>query len=468
MRRALLACLVACALVVPAMPAGAGRPLEIADSGTHLGCWEETGAGWVETMLVSHTFGSYGFVAIWDPGTSPEDAPPSLVADESAMLIELGDGEAALEAPLLVAETGEPAGEVEVWFSFEEGDTWPVDDRYREGNRWVEVHGTQTSLIVVGTARIARTGSEAVEVEMTECWGDELDLVYWQTNPTASTDSWRGSYLGCSIPTDGGVTEISLGSDEGGVWASLAVLGPSGWEEPPIIYGSGTVTSIGPGPLTVDFEMIDGVTDEPAGTARLEGTIESGETSRTRIYAQNSKETIVETALTLTGELSLPAGEVLDLDGWCSGVTQRSKAIWTQPHGPKPGGTPPVNDLPESAVALLRGDNAQTKGAAWEPEATCVQEWEEETWEIPLGKTVWYTIRGTGDEVTVSTTGTHFDTVLAVYDSEMGQIACVDDVLNGAFSLQAEVTFPTETGETYLVQAGGFDGQYGLLKLTRP
>ncbi|HSI99170.1 MAG TPA: hypothetical protein VLA59_02165, partial [Patescibacteria group bacterium] len=89
--------------------------------------------------------------------------------------------------------------------------------------------------------------------------------------------------------------------------------------------------------------------------------------------------------------------------------------------------------------------------------------------EIPLGKTVWYTVMGTGDPVTISTAGSEFDTVLGIYTgdgSDLTQVAGVDDVFSEeGGSLQAAVTFATEAGTTYFVQAGGYSGSSCTLRL---
>jgi hypothetical protein len=73
---------------------------------------------------------------------------------------------------------------------------------------------------------------------------------------------------------------------------------------------------------------------------------------------------------------------------------------------------------------------------------------------------------GTGETVMVTTAGSRFDTVLGVYDGQLTQLGCVDDVADGAaYSLQAAIEFPTQEGDTYYIQAGGFGDQYGLLKI---
>lgn len=151
-------------------------------------------------------------------------------------------------------------------------------------------------------------------------------------------------------------------------------------------------------------------------------------------------------------------------------------------------GPAPDNDTPEGATPLDVGDRTtqQTKAAVLDPEASCSIVFEEEEFEddfgLPIGKTVWYTVEGTGGPITVSTAGSHFDTILGVYKSNgdgLEQVACVDDIFDGGFSLQAAVAFESELGQTYFLQAGGFglfedpefpefssQPEYGLLKIS--
>jgi hypothetical protein len=68
--------------------------------------------------------------------------------------------------------------------------------------------------------------------------------------------------------------------------------------------------------------------------------------------------------------------------------------------------------------------------------------------------------------MTVDTAGSSFNTVLGVYDRKgdtLVEIACVDDLVGE--TLQARVTFATEPGEVYLVQVGGYAGQFGNLRV---
>lgn len=157
-------------------------------------------------------------------------------------------------------------------------------------------------------------------------------------------------------------------------------------------------------------------------------------------------------------------GRSFNLDG-CFGSSIKAQGIINLAQGPKTSGPPPSNDVPEDARPLQIGEQAaqQTKAATVEPEVACsliLEEEEfEEIFELPIGNTVWYTVEGTGGPMTVSTAGSHFDTILGVYTSngeEFEQVDCVDNVFVRGFNLQAEVTFDSEPEETYFIQAGGF------------
>lgn len=85
------------------------------------------------------------------------------------------------------------------------------------------------------------------------------------------------------------------------------------------------------------------------------------------------------------------------------------------------------------------------------------------------GSTVWYQFASNESEViVVSTTGSDFDTVVAIYTgdgadlSNLEQLDCVDDRFGG---LEAIVDFEAEADVVYFIQAGGFGGAQGNLQL---
>ena len=78
-----------------------------------------------------------------------------------------------------------------------------------------------------------------------------------------------------------------------------------------------------------------------------------------------------------------------------------------------------------------------------------------------FGRTLWYTIEGTGGPVTIDTAGSAIDTLIGVFvptDAGFEEIACIDDVefepVGATF--QAALTIDTEVGVTYYVEVGGF------------
>ncbi|MEO0652261.1 MAG: hypothetical protein AAFZ65_16425 [Planctomycetota bacterium] len=83
----------------------------------------------------------------------------------------------------------------------------------------------------------------------------------------------------------------------------------------------------------------------------------------------------------------------------------------------------------------------------------------------PMGNDRWYayTASCTGTAFVtfcVPGTGADFDTVLAAYSGDCGnltQVACNDDNCD----LQSQVSFPTVQGETYFIQVGGFADFFG-------
>jgi hypothetical protein len=91
-----------------------------------------------------------------------------------------------------------------------------------------------------------------------------------------------------------------------------------------------------------------------------------------------------------------------------------------------------------------------------EPGASCLTYYDDEydeTWEVPVGHTVWYEVSlSRRAQVLVDTAGSGFDTVAVVYDSNLNEIACNDD----AGTLQAKVDFAAQRGETYLVRIGSY------------
>jgi hypothetical protein len=134
------------------------------------------------------------------------------------------------------------------------------------------------------------------------------------------------------------------------------------------------------------------------------------------------------------------------------------------PPGPPP---PPPNDRFASAIALgVPGSaTADTRGAtteSGEPQPTCGA----------VGKTIWYTLTSaTPRSVTITTAGSTYDTILAVYTGSslatLSQVACNDQDPSltpppGTSKLSLTLT----PGQDYFVQVGGVPGVGGTLVVT--
>lgn len=115
----------------------------------------------------------------------------------------------------------------------------------------------------------------------------------------------------------------------------------------------------------------------------------------------------------------------------------------------------PSTSTPVARIANAEADTSLATVEPREPEACAV-----------LGASVWYRVDHTGHgRLSVWTSGSDFDTVVAVYEAGAGTpIACNDD--DPASTPRASrVHVPVRPGIAYDVQVGGKDGARGLLKL---
>lgn len=114
---------------------------------------------------------------------------------------------------------------------------------------------------------------------------------------------------------------------------------------------------------------------------------------------------------------------------------------------------PPANDTAGAATPLGLGPAAAITQST--TEATSTSE-PATTFPAPagcarMGRTVWFSVRGNGHNITVSTAGSAIDTVLAIYDGSV-QMVCND---NFGGTNKSSATVGTLRGNTYLVQVGG-------------
>lgn len=228
-----------------------------------------------------------------------------------------------------------------------------------------------------------------------------------------------------------------------------------GMDDPPL-------TSAG---LSVSFDVFDDANGDVIGTATIDANFTgTGEFRARRIYQDSVQMGIFEDLL-VSGTLSVTTADAtytFDLGG-CDAGTQDRVDQAHHPNGPKGDGAPPANDAPAGATALAPGAASQqwTGGAAIASEEPCVMGVGDDAFEFGIGRTVWYSVVGTGSPITIDPRGSDFDTVVAAYASTAGdleRVECVDDDDLG--QAQGLLTFNTTLGQTYLVQIGGVIGQF--------
>jgi hypothetical protein len=125
---------------------------------------------------------------------------------------------------------------------------------------------------------------------------------------------------------------------------------------------------------------------------------------------------------------------------------------------------PPANDICATATGLSAGStyllNTATATSTGDPTPSC---------QGSFGKGVWYTFTPfTSGTVTISTCGSDFDTVLAVYTgscASLTSVTCNDNNGPACAANQASVSFAGTAGTTYFVLAGGAGGASGNLAI---
>lgn len=474
-------------LIGAGVPVSAGPPVEETFDFFDFSCelTGEAGSGFVSVF--SEDGSAFADALIWLPGSDPSVDEPDLFSDFEGLDVVVSGDEVSAVIPMIFAETGEPDGTLSL-----EGvigdllDEETFSDRFRDGNRWVEF--TEAFQFLAATAEVGLDG-EPFEAS---CSGTRGHVESRSTNPHAFRVDFDDAFIECFglVGSEGSLLNLFAGEFDNEAFLNLEIFPADGDGEfePPELFGSADIGRLS-GSIDVTVPLFDPVDDEaPVTEGQVSMSIEDGETNLSDIVFQHGKVKETETELLVSGTMQITLdGRSFNLDG-CFGSRFQARGIINVAQGPKMSGPPPSNDVPADARPLQIGEHAaqQTKAATLAPEVACSLIFEEEEYEgvseLPVGKTVWYTVEGTGGSMTVNTAGSNFDTILGVYTSngeDFEQVDCVDDVFNGGLSLQAEVTFESQYGETYFIQAGGFGlfldpefpefnsvPEYGLLKIS--
>jgi hypothetical protein len=470
MRRALIAATSAM-LLLAVLPgaAAAGRVIRFDDHHVGFFCDAAFDGGFVVVGIDSSSaFGDSASAEIWLDPAIPFDEPATMAGATDSVDIVEGATDIQLSATILVtdAEGSEQVATL-VGTMTPSGDPQPVGQP-SNGNHHSATTGTFQPYEGSGTLTLPD-----LEIELPQCFGDVTDTNVFENNPRSFVSSNEGVTINCFWETPDMAAGFFAIQDFFGLFADASLTTADSE-----IFGTGEYSGVmSAESVSTTIGLIDHTTGdmysasahatfEPVGSSVTSTRL--GDTSRLRVTEQ---------LLSPTGEVEFSTGDTFVIDAeHCFAVEFRNHAVTTGPAGPKAGGAVPINDAPDGAITVSPGDrfNVPTGGAsldAEQPIVTC-PEGEFDT----FGRTLWYTIEGTGDPVTVDTAGSNFDTLIGVYESDgevFTEIACIDDVFFDPIgaTYQAALTFDTIEGTTYYIQVGGYldpfagTTQFGRLRL---
>lgn len=420
----------------------------------------------------SSEFGEFANLFAWAapvvPGTPPDIAGES----DDVIVVEAGGG-ATIEATIpLFDPEGVSLGDAVIDAILTPTDEVLTLEPFREGNRWIKTTGTIAFMNVTGTLTLPGDLPDFMLQDL-GCGGEIADLSVFETQPHAFVAGNEGTVIFCEWEADGTFAHLFAVADSFGSFADASLF-TEGVRD---FYGFTETFTLDTTSLAAEIPLFDFVS-EVEQSASANADLEAfGEPVTSVVLSQDFRDRVTEQRLIPDGTLAFSTGDEFPInDDNCDANTFDSHFTFTPSSGPMAGGKTPVNDTPEGALPFRVGGvvNAQTGGTAPEAElqvSGCPEE------DDRFGHTLWYTFTGTGDPVTIDTAGSNFDTVIAVYDDELTQLACNDDVISEpiGFTFQAALTIDTVEGDTYYVQAGGFlnlffeeeaEAQFGRLRIS--
>ena len=473
MKRASLA-LASAAALIALLPGtmSAAKPTKYVEHAVFVYCEGPVDGGYaIVAMNTSNITGDGASADLWlDPAVAFED-PTSMTGSTSTVGRTESTTQVVLTASFPVADPdGVELGDAVVTATMTPvGDPEIIGPTPGKSNHHSSTHGTNQ--VLEGTASLNVPGHA---LTLSECSGSVTDVTVFETNPHSFVSSGRGVLVDCSWQVSDDTSAYFFASKEGAdFFADAGLMTPD-----ITLRGTGQSSgSLSATAVAATVQLVDDGTGDPhvATASATFSTIGNAYTST--LISQNARTKTTEQALAAHGTLTFDTGQSFVMDAeHCRAETYDRHSQSNVSSGPKPGAAP-ANDTPDGAVRLTAKSkpNLLTGGTALEeevPNVTC-PEGQFDT----MGHTVWYTIIGTGRPITIDTSGSDFDTVVAAYAPDGGgltEIACDDDVefVPIGASYQAVVTFDTQAGVEYYVQVGGLQGffsgevQSGRLRLT--
>jgi hypothetical protein len=475
--------------------ASAHRSMRMSDTQLSLSCdLVEAEDGIVHfSAMVSQQHGSAAWLIFWQAPALPDDRPPTWVSLDGT--VEMSADGSSLSAALDMyeyiegseeepfPEPGAFVGQATVEATLVPvGDPQPYSYESSGSNARYLVEGVTQEYAVSGVATLPGE----LTFDLVGCTGFSDTSTSFATSPDAYVARSEGTFVSCYWENEGYSIGLNAYRDGESAGADMFLMDVNGE-----YYGIADE-------LTLTDDSLDAALDiyrpaeppaeeasayaigpgELVGSATVSASLEpTGDRHRFAEQFGWEKYRSRGEALAVNGEMSVawPGGEVtLHLDAESCGA----EAYVSWQHYATPNGTPSVkpvpNDLPEDALPMEIGESAlvrDTGGASPEPEVPCsvVDPEVGEPVELPFGFTAWWTLEGTGGELTVDTAASDFDTVVGIYtvDGEgFVQVACVDDVVMGdTATTRASIIFGTDAGVTYFVQAGGYGYSSGRLEV---
>jgi hypothetical protein len=441
------------AILVGLIPAtvSAGRVDKSLDHYAFFGCDAPIEGGFVSTFIEHSTLGEFSFATlnVWLDGDEPFVDDPTIFGSTDAF--DLTDDGTTIEVnatiPTFDLEEN-PEGGADLTITVARtGDTRLILPEAGKTNFNDKTNGVEEQLEGSGSL----TWDEA-EFALPECFGVVGDVDIFRTNPHGFTSANTGVSINCEWDSDPVFAGFFITDDGFGYFADAFLQ----TEQVSLFTLSAPPGSVTESDLDATFELENG--ESAVATATF--TPVGSPVDSTHVGA-NFHTKVTEQSLAPDGSIEYSTGDTFPIDDeHCDAVAFESHTTASQPSGPK-ARRAPANDSPDDAIALKPGSRLNTSnvGATPDPEFpidTCPQGIFD-----GFGRTLWYTIEGTGGPVTIDTAGSGIDTLIGIYvptDGGFEEIACIDDVESEPVgsTFQAALTIDTEEGVTYYVQIGGF------------
>jgi hypothetical protein len=449
------------ALLLPATVAAA-KPIREVGAFTGLSCDVATDDGFVSMFVEIGSDGDgFGDLAFWESPAEPFESEPTLIT----VAVDFSGGATGIDATFELVEFdpsseppfGDPAGTAVLDATLTpDGDPVPFEDEFHDGNVHGRIEGWSQELTVAGTLTLP--GADLTD--LSGCFAFHEESTAFVTNPSAFNAKFSEGNLFCFWEDEDSIVELNGFQDRFNTFLDVRVSSETGGAS------AGLDVDLDDGAFEFETPLFDEEDGSEVGSASGGATLTpDGDEIRILEVNGRSRLKLIIQEFSVAGELEIELGGVTTTypmdDEHCAAQVVEGHRVDVRPAGPKP--RPYPNEGPGQAIPLVLGTpvTLKTGAGAEAPEATCLFDDFEE---IPIGHTAWWSVVGTGGELTADTAGSDFDTVLGVYvqdGSDLVQVGCIDDV----DILQAVITWDSEAGVTYLIQAGGFGGSTGNLVL---